>query len=281
MTDQHDDQHDEGYGERYDDPQDEAYDPVEQDGPVVEDWKADGAAGVGPLLVGGVVLVVTILVLVLVWVAFGPDDDGGREASGDVSTAGRVSAATTAAPPAGKEGGRLSRLGRCVRAQGALQGTLEAAQPTLEQWEVHVGAMNQLVVGEITLRQATEFWERTRLGAQRRVRDFDDALEALRAEGVDCPGPALLAPGARALPGCAREVLAAVRVVQAAQLSVSTWEEHIHHMDMLRLGQMTPEQATKMWLSSWQRGVRDLDAYESASKAADREDGCSQVGSSR
>jgi hypothetical protein len=310
MTDQqHDDQHepreddqlDEGYDEGSDDEQDEASDDEQDEaydaqegvwvadhegrggtGAVVEDWEASSPAGVGPLIAAVVVSVLTVVVLVLAWTAFGPDDDdGARDASGDVAPAGRVGTATTSAPPVASEPGRMSRLSRCVRAQGGLRDTLAAAQPALEQWEVHVGAMNQLVVGEITLQQATAFWERTRLGAQRRVRDFDDSLGALRTEGVDCPGPAFLAPGARALPGCAREVQAAVRALEAAQVSVSTWQEHIHHMDMLRLGQMTPEQATEMWLSSWQRGVRDLDVYEAAREAADREDGCSQAGSSR
>jgi hypothetical protein len=113
------------------------------------------------------------------------------------------------------------------------------------------------------------------------VEDFHDAVEVMRRHGVDCPSPELLAPGARALPGCAREVQAEVRALGAAQVSLDTWNEHIHHMDMLRLGQMTPEEATRMWLASWQRGVRDLDAYEAAAREALREDGCSQVGSGR
>jgi hypothetical protein len=297
MTDQQHDQHDDDqldddHDEQLEDEQLEDDQDVEADDPDVEaydpdvetydqDWSADDAPGMGPFIAAGVFSVVAVLLLVLAWSAFGPDDDDARDASRDASTVGRVDGASTATAPADPNRGGLSRLGRCVRAQAALRETLGAAQPALDQWEVHVGAMNKLVLGEISLAQATDFWERTRLGAQRRVRAFDDSLGALRAEGVDCPGPAFLAPGARVLPGCAREVHAAVRALQAAQVSVSTWEEHIHHMDMLRLGQMTPEQATEMWLSSWQRGVRDLDAYDSARDAADREDGCSQAGSSR
>ena len=296
--DEHEDEQDvETYADdEHEDEQDvETYDE-EYGGADGDDWPEDTAgsdwtddrdaastAGVAPLVAAGLVGLATVLVLVLVlvWIVVGRDGDGARDASGDASTAGRTSAGTTSALPADTPRGRMSRLGRCVRAEGALRETLEAARPALDQWAVHVGAMNQLVVGEITLQQATAFWERTRVGAQRRVRDFDDSLGALRTEGVDCPDPAFLAPGSRALPACAREVQVDVRALQAARVSVSTWKEHIHHMDMLRLGQMTPEQATKMWLSSWQRGVRDLDAYEFASKAANREQGCSQAGSSR
>lgn len=270
---QHDDQQ---HDDQLDDDQRDAATWDEGD----DETYADDAPAVGPLVAAGLLGLVTLLVLVVAWAVLGRDD-GARDASGEASRAGSVGAGATSTLPADVARGGPTRLGRCVRAQRALEETLEAAQPALDQWAVHVGAMNKLVVGEITLQQATEFWESTRLGAQRRVRDFGDSFGALRAEGVDCPGPALLAPGARALPGCAREVQAAVRAVQSARVSVSTWEEHIHHMDMLRLGQMTPEQATEMWLASWQRGVRELDAYESASEAAEREDGCSRAGSSR
>jgi hypothetical protein len=271
--------------EAYEDEADEAYDQGSSVGygeGYDEEYDGDGGApGLGPLVAAGMVGVVTTLVLVLIWSVLGPDDATDSQDTGvDAATAGRVDAETASPPPTDGERGRLSRLGRCTRAHAALQETLDVAQPALDQWRVHVGAMNKLVLGEITLQQATEFWERTRLGAQRRVRDVDNSIDDLRAEGVDCPLPGLLAPGSRALPGCARGVHAAVGALEAAQVSVATWSEHIHHMDMLRLGQMTPEQATEMWLSSWQRGVRDLDTYDAAVKAARREDGCSPASSS-
>ena len=37
-------------------------------------------------------------------------------------------------------------------------------------------------------------------------------------------------------------------------------------MDMLRMGMLSPEKATAMWLSMWRRGVRDLDAYRAAAR---------------
>ena len=240
-------------------------------------------------LVGTFVLgVVASLFVVLVWGMFtGDDAEGG---SSDASLAGVSEPLRTGSIGTGttEEGTTTphehavpTRLSRCASASRTIVSALEAARPSLDQWAVHVGAMNKLVVGEITLQQATDFWERTRLGAQRRIADFRDAMTSLRRRGVDCPSSALLAPGARALPGCVRQVEAQVGAVRAATTSIDTWDQHVQHMDMMRLGQLSPEDATRMWLSMWQQGVRDLDAYKAAAREAGRLDGCDRIGSAR
>jgi hypothetical protein len=38
-------------------------------------------------------------------------------------------------------------------------------------------------------------------------------------------------------------------------------------MDMLRAGEMSPEQATRLWLRSWHQGDRELEAYSRAARA--------------
>jgi len=106
-------------------------------------------------------------------------------------------------------------------------------------------------------------------------------MRTLRMRGVDCPSPALLAPGARALPGCAQQVEAEIGVVRAASTSIDTWDQHVQHMDMMLLGELSPEDATRMWLSMWQQGVRDLDAYKAAARDAAQLDGCALVGTAR
>lgn len=245
-----------------------------------EDWPTPfGDTGRGALVAAGLVGVVTTLVLVLLWSVLTRGGDTPRQAAErpDPTSSASIGEGATSEPPARATG--ATRLSRCGRSQDALQEPLEATRPTVDQWAVHVGAMNKLVVGEITLQQATAFWRSTRVGAQRRVKDFRDAVETLRQQGVDCPSPELLAPGARTLPGCVREVQADMSALRAAQVSIDTWDQHIQHMDMLLRGQMTPEEATRMWLASWQRGVRDLDAYKTAAREAQREDGCGQAGS--
>lgn len=230
--------------------------------------------------------ILLVILAVLVWVTFSPTDEptpetgqpglvGVDEPRTDVAEPGNDDDATTSEPPAD-----ATRMERCASAHEALQAPLEAARPALDQWKVHVGAMNQLVVGEITLQQATAFWNRTRVGAQRRVEAFDAAWAALRREGVDCPAPRFMAPAMPELRPCARQVEAEIRVLEAAQTSIRTWAEHVQHMDMLRMGTMSPEDATAMWLSMWQQGVRDLDAYRLAARGARESTGCAETAAS-
>jgi hypothetical protein len=160
-----------------------------------------------------------------------------------------------------------TRATRCSEAAAALEAPLGAAGPALRQWDVHVDAMNKLVVGEITLQQATAFWNQTRLGAQRNVDRFRKAWTALERTGVDCPAPALLGPAPAALRSCSRLVEAELGVARTAKTSIDTWDTHVHHMDMLRMGTLSPEKATEMWLAMWRRGVRDLDAYRAAARS--------------
>jgi hypothetical protein len=230
--------------------------------------------------------ILLVILAVLVWGAFTLTDQptpetgqpgivGVDEPRNDVEEPSNGDDVTTTDPPA-----EATRMERCVSAHDALQAPLEAARPALDQWKVHVGAMNQLVVGEITLRQATAFWNRTRVGAQRRVEAFDAAWAALRRDGVDCPSPRLMAPAMPALRPCARQVEAEIRVLEAARTSIRTWAEHVRHMDMLRMGTMSPEDATAMWLSMWQQGVRDLDAYRLAARGAQESTGCAEAAAS-
>ena len=259
----------------------EAYDGEE------DDWSdEDSSQRVGPVVVAATFLLgaVTSLVLVLTWSAFtGGDGEQGTvpEVGSTRSSESLGSLDSGADDTGGDEATHRSatRLSRCASAARSLDETLGAAGPALDQWAVHVGAMNKLVVGEITLQQATEFWERTRVGAQRGVAGFRQAMTTLQARGLDCPSPGLLGPGAQALPGCARQVQAEVQVLRRAGTSIDTWEHHVHQMDMLRLGEITPEEATQAWLSMWPQGVRDLDAYRSAARLARSVDGCTRVGS--
>ncbi|MDI4643248.1 hypothetical protein K9U39_20405 [Rhodoblastus acidophilus] len=167
-----------------------------------------------------------------------------------------------------------TRLTRCVSADQALTQALDNAQPALDQWAVHVGAMNKLVVGEITLEQASAFWNRTRHDAATRIEDFRAVMDDVRVRGLDCPGPHYLAPGARQLPPCTRRVAADIRALGAARTSIATWEHHVHDMEMLRSGDLSPEDATAAWLSMWQEGMDDLDTYDEAAREMKQHEAC-------
>ena len=163
---------------------------------------------------------------------------------------------------------------RCASVAGALLQPLGAAGPALDQWEVHVGAMNRLVVGAITLKQATAFWNQTRVGAKGRIADFHRADRVPRRLDVTCPMHRVHTHGSPALRACVRQVGADRRALEAARTSVHTWEMHVADMERLRSGKLSPAAATTMWLSMWQQGVKELRDYPAAARQARHRDHC-------
>lgn len=172
----------------------------------------------------------------------------------------------------------VTRLQRCQDVAESLAVPLRAARPALDQWEVHVGAMNKLVVGAITLQQATTFWSQTRAGAQERIADFRTAERTPRREDATCPVAAFRPRAPAALSACLRQVQAGRRALEAARTAISTWQMHVRAMEALRSGRLSPTAATRMWLSMWRRGVAELRTFRAADRAAQRETGCRPPG---
>lgn len=229
-----------------------------------EDVAEGMGARSGILFAGGVA--VGAAVLALVWAIVSVMGGGGAQHAPDSSAAARLqsqlaASASAAAAPA------PSRLQRCAEAAYSLGTPLLAAGPAMDQWEVHIGAMNKLVVGAITLPQATAFWNETRVGAQQRIARFHAAMRRLRGAGVDCPSPRLLAKAASAdLRSCATHVDAEMRALEAASTAVNTWDMHVRDMERLRTGKLSPTAATQMWLTMWQRGQDQLKVYRAATR---------------
>jgi hypothetical protein len=145
----------------------------------------------------------------------------------------------------------------------------------VSQWEVHVGAMNKLVVGQISLQQAGAFWKQTRVDAYHRINQFERAASRLQEHGVDCPAPSLLPKSAPApVRECSRQVGADLQALSAARTAIDTWRNHMRAMEMLRMGKLSPSMAEKMWLSMWQRGQHEIQAYQAATHAAHSMHGC-------
>ena len=156
-------------------------------------------------------------------------------------------------------------LERCRTVDDAQTAPLRAAADSLAQWEVHIGAMNKLVVGAISLRQARQFWNQTRVGAHAKLHEFAASRADYDRRIYHCA-----APGPQAQPAleeCHRAVVARGRTLRRASVALATWEEHVHHMDMLRKGEMTPQQATDLWLQSWRQGMRQVESYQAAARA--------------
>lgn len=160
------------------------------------------------------------------------------------------------------------RPGRCERVYTAQVRPLAAAGPAMAQWETHIGAMNKLVVGAITLAQAQEFWDQTREGAATKLAAFGDAQRVFEQRTAPCPTPD--GRTSQEVRGCAAAVGARRRELDRAAVALDTWREHVDHMEMLRRGEMSPEEATQMWLGSWREGSRQVAAYRNAARDAQR-----------
>lgn len=159
-------------------------------------------------------------------------------------------------------------VGACRLANLRQEAALGTAAAAMSSWDKHIEAMNLLVAGKISLAVATDFWESSRVGAAQGIANFRsaDRAYALSSSGRCAP---LEGPAAAAAPATA---VAAVRACSAAlglgdaalaraRPALSTWEHHIHDMDALLAGRITPGQALAMWQHSWRAGNAQLKAY--------------------
>lgn len=134
-----------------------------------------------------------------------------------------------------------------------------AGDASLDQWRLHIDAMNQLVSGEITLEQATQYWDDTREGAHSKA-------EAFRALDGDLDDSATECAGSTGAGGPVDKCMTATNSfadsLAAARIAMTSWEHHIHAMDLFRAGEITAQQATNMWVESWQTGASQLATYD-------------------
>lgn len=228
------------------------------------------ASGPEPQLLfgGGVVLGAVVLALVWAFVSVLGHDAGGGTSNPAVADVGGSLIGSAPRSP------QSSLRDRCIEAAAALRGPLGAAEPAMDQWAVHIGAMNKLVTGAISLSQATAFWNQTRRGAHQHIQQFHRSLRTLREEGLDCPPPGRLPTTAdEAARSCSSRVDADLRAVTLARTAIDTWERHVRDMERLRTGRLSPADASRMWLQMWQEGQGQLDRYRAAARAA-RAEGC-------
>lgn len=162
-------------------------------------------------------------------------------------------------------------MGACRLANLRQEAALGTAAAAMSSWDKHIEAMNLLVAGKISLAVATDLWESSRVGASKGISDFRgaDRAYALSSSGRCAPleGPAAAPAPAQALVAV-RQCSAALGLGDAAlaraRPALSTWEHHIHDMDALRAGRITPGQAVSMWQHSWKAGNAQLKAYRAS-----------------
>lgn len=222
-------------------------------------------------------MVVGALALATLWVGVAITMDAGSD--GDRTAGGEpgvprptVLGRETAAPRATESSAGVPDL--CEQVHTMQTPVLRAAAASLAGWSVHVDAMNQLVAGEITLAQASAFWNRTRREAAGLLDRYNDAAATYAARTIRCPAAAATdahadqADNAAQAIDCQKAVSSRNAVLRRARAALATWRKHVHHMEMLRAGNLSPARAVRLWQSSWRAGVNELRAYDEARRAA-------------
>lgn len=160
-------------------------------------------------------------------------------------------------------------VGKCRTAWQSQTASRAAAKRSLAQWRVHIDAMNKLAAGKLTLDQAKQFWTQSRTGAKSNAAAFRTADLQYTRSPSRCAVPA--GPGddvsdlaAKAVAACRDAEAAANKELAQARTAIATWEMHIHHMEMLRAGQLNPSSALQLWLQNWRTGNAQVAAYDTA-----------------
>jgi hypothetical protein len=167
----------------------------------------------------------------------------------------------------------LQATDRCRAARLQATQDLVAAGGSIQQWRLHIGAMNDLVAGKITLAQATAFWDATKVEGKRTLALWKTVDQHYRAAALTCAAPDG-APATQALQTCQRRQAAVDALLDAARGTLADWAEHIAQMDALRAGRITPAEALHMWHTMYQRGVVGLKAYDGAYRYYDGSPTC-------
>jgi hypothetical protein len=161
-------------------------------------------------------------------------------------------------------------LQACRLANLRQQALVNKAALTLAQFDKHIEVMNALAAGKISLSVATTFWDQTRVAAAQNAAAFLSADKAQARYTTSCKdleanlaGVATASQG-KAISECATAIELRAMVLQRARTAVTTWQHHVHGMEMLRSGRITPAQATAMWRQNWKTGDTQLRAYETA-----------------
>jgi hypothetical protein len=193
----------------------------------------------------------------LIWFAVGVQSDG-SDAVNDRATpvqdrAGHVDAQAGHGNPGGAVASRPALAG-CQQLVTEQAQVVLFADTTLDQWRLHINAMNQLVAGEITAAEATDFWIESEKGAKRNVERFRHSIHDLSND--DCR-----------VQDC-RAARAFHNTIAVARPTARTWLQHIRDMDALMAGKITLEQAAESWTQLRHMGERQLSDYDRENREA-------------
>jgi Mrp family chromosome partitioning ATPase len=204
-------------------------------------------------------ITVAVVISSVWWVSY---DDGRNEARAndqDSPESPLVATATSARSAVD------AALEECRSTWKAQKAPLKTAADSLNQWDVHITAMNQLIAGKITLAQANAFWEQTRVQASQKVHRFHNADRRYVGGDHACRTPAVAEDSEvdlSELAACENQIQQRDEALGAARVAIDSWDHHVMDMNQLRAGEISPDRAVRLWLKYWKQGAADLKAYQ-------------------
>jgi hypothetical protein len=228
-------------------------------------------------MVALVALAMLVLVLSVVFgQSIGSDREGvkgspaqdARGVAQEAASAPRTGASTSGADQSSATVAEMEQHCRLINLRQ--QVALGAAAVSLAQFQKHIDAMNLLVAGKISLDVATAFWDQTRIGAMEEISTFQKAEAEIGKASPACARlkvslwEAVEPARASAITTCAEAMKSKATALKYAQIAVTTWEHHVHDMERLRQGEITPAEASALWKKSWKTGERQLRTFEAA-----------------
>lgn len=191
------------------------------------------------------------------------------------TSAAAPSASTSSSAPAA--GGRHSSTGasaadvaaalkKCQSGVRASDNVLQAAAIGVQHWSDHVQAQTDANHRDISTKQMSAIFKRTRLAGPADLARYDKARQAAEAPANACEAPKGAPQNVRTtMAGCAERSRAQRPVLDAAADAMGDWKSHLAAMRRSRMGHVHDAQG--VWIRAWRAAPPHIDAYKSASSS--------------
>ncbi|MGH8970227.1 MAG: hypothetical protein ACRDV1_09795 [Actinomycetes bacterium] len=158
-----------------------------------------------------------------------------------------------------------SRAADCRAADRLATRDMAAVDVAIVQWRRHIDAMTDLVAGKISLAQANDFWDATRLAGRQSLAQWHRVDRLFLRDHGSCSKPVRTTNDT--VRSCQERVAAATDVLAAARHTLDDWAVHVEQMEQLRAGKLSPAHALHLWNAMYQRGLVGLRHFDAENRA--------------
>ena len=203
------------------------------------------------------------LVIALIWVSLWAVGSSGLDEPAPPAPTGEALDAPPLIP-----GSAENRLTRCEEVFAAQTPLLDTLAAPLSQWRKQISRTNKLVTGVITLEEGLSVWDQTRVEVIDALARYRSARAVFDERTARCPAPDEGTPKSFEVQ-CSQGTAARDAQIGAADTALASWRQHVEDLELLREGQITFEEMSQRWLTTWREDVKELKTYSSAARAAE------------